>query len=214
MNLHGYYDRRAGEYEAIYFRDDPVRQDEQRQLAECLKEAVWGRRVLEIACGTGYWTQFAAQTARHVLGTDTSTEMLAAAQTKRLSPAKVTFQRADAYELEGLPGPFEAGVANFWFSHVPRARMHAFLDRFHRALAPGAVVFMADNVLVPGIGGQIVTYPDRADTFKRRCLSDGSRHEILKNYYTERELSEILAAVTDLKIHMGRCFWWVIYQVP
>src|SRR6058998_1664693 len=72
--LTDYYSRRAPEYEEIYHRSDPVRQAEQQIIANEVRRLVQDRRVLEIACGTGYWTQFAAETAAHVCGIDSSPE--------------------------------------------------------------------------------------------------------------------------------------------
>ena len=49
-----YYRRRAGEYEEIYEWRDPHRQEEQELIGDAIIESMRGRRVLEVACGTGY----------------------------------------------------------------------------------------------------------------------------------------------------------------
>ena len=49
-----YYSRRAPEYEAMWHRDEPVRQAEQAVIASEMGRLLRGRRVLEVACGTGY----------------------------------------------------------------------------------------------------------------------------------------------------------------
>jgi len=212
--LREYYDRRAWGYEAIYRRDDPVRQSEQAAIAAAMKERLEGRDVLEIACGTGFWTQVIADTARHVVAVDASPEMLAVARQKGLPSGKVVFRHADAYALEKIPGAFDAGVANFWLSHIPRARMTDFLTGFHKRLGTGAVVFMADNVYVPGMGGVLLAPPGSEDTFKLRQLSDGSTHRILKNYYDARTLRGLVEPwARDLKVSAGNCFWWITYAV-
>jgi SAM-dependent methyltransferase len=213
-NLQAYYNRRAREYEHVYRRDDPVRQREQAEIAAALKEALFNRRVLEIACGTGFWTQAAAEVARHVVATDISAETLALAGEKRPSPDRVMFQLGDAYALEAIAGTFDAGLATFWLSHVPRARVDEFLRGFHKRLGAGSIVFMADNVYVPGIGGELVARPGVEDTFKLRTLSDGAQYETLKNYYDADQLHHILSSrATDLRIHVGQCFWWATYRV-
>src|SRR2546422_7412534 len=93
--LSNYYSRRAPEYEEIYHRSDPVRQGEQQAIASEVRRLVEDRHVLEIACGTGYWTQFAAETAAHVCGIDSSPGMLALAHAKGLPQPRVEFQQAD-----------------------------------------------------------------------------------------------------------------------
>jgi ubiquinone/menaquinone biosynthesis C-methylase UbiE len=213
--LEAYYSRRAPEYEAIYRRDDPVRRAEQAALARALCEAVSGKSVLEIACGTGYWTEAAARTARRIVAIDTSEAMLDIAGRKPVSAERVEFRRGDAYALESVPGVFDAVLASFWLSHVPRTRMDEFLGRLHRRLGSGGAVFLADNVYVPGIGGELVHKPGHRDTYKRRILADGSEHEILKNYYDADSLAGLFEdRAAGMRIHHGTCFWWVHYTVP
>jgi SAM-dependent methyltransferase len=214
-SLQAYYDRRAREYEQVYYRDDPLRQGELQAIAAAVRETFAGRRVLEVACGTGYWTAVLAATARHVVAIDASPEMLAIARAKGLPPEKVEFRAGDAYALEEVPGEFEAGLANFWLSHVPKARIDAFLLGFHKRLGSGATVFMADNSYLPGVGGELVVRPGIADTFKLRTLADGSQYEVLKNYYDADQLQRLLAPwASELQVHAGPCYWWVSYPVP
>jgi SAM-dependent methyltransferase len=209
-----YYRRRAQEYEQIWHRDDPVRQGEQSAMAAALQDLFRHRRVLEVACGTGYWTQFAAVTAARVCAIDGAPETLDVARAKNLPADQVTFRAGDAYALAGVPGDFDAALAMCWFSHVPIARHAEFLAGLHRRLEPGAVVFMADNMNVPGVGGELIRRDGCADTFKLRTLADGSRHEVLKNYFTAAELRQLLSPLaTDLRVHAGQCFWWASYCV-
>ena len=172
-HLQGYYDQRAREYEQIYERDDPVRQAELAAIRTELRATLAGRRVLEVACGTGYWTQAYADVARHVVAIDAAPQVLAVAREKLLPAEKVEFRTGDAYALDVQTGEFDAGVAMFWLSHVPKSRLDAFLTQFHAKLGHGATVFMADNVYVPGVGGDLVPRPDSKDTYKRRRLASG-----------------------------------------
>lgn len=213
-HLREYYNQRAQEFESIYYRNDPVRQKEQAAIASTMKQVLTGRSVLEIACGTGFWTGIASQTAQHIVAIDTSTEMLQIACSKSIPANKVQFQHADAYALHTVAGSFDGGLANFWFSHIPKKRINEFLFGFHKRIGKGASVFMADNVYVHDVGGELVSQPDSEDTFKMRALSNGSKHKVLKNYYTEYQIQQILAPFTfNLNIHMGSYFWWVSYSV-
>jgi ubiquinone/menaquinone biosynthesis C-methylase UbiE len=145
---------------------------------------------------------------------DASVEMLKLAQRKMPSDSTVQFESCDAYNLEPLSGDFDAGLAVFWISHVPRGRLDDFLRQFHRKLRPGAVVVMADNMNVPGVGGEFVSSGGSADTCKVRELKDGSKHCVIKNYYDERELRSVLAGhSTNLETHFGKAHWWVRYRV-
>jgi ubiquinone/menaquinone biosynthesis C-methylase UbiE len=212
--LREYYNKRAKEYESIYHRDDPVRQKEQSAIATAMKGVLKGRSVLEIACGTGFWTEIAAQTAERIIAIDSSPEMLRIAQSKALQSDKVQFLQADAYALSNVPGEFDAGLANFWFSHIPKLRINGFLLGFHKRIGKNGAVFMADNVYMPDVGGDLVAQSGSEDTFKVRELSNGSRHLVLKNYYAENQIRCILTPfATDLDVHLGHCYWWASYKV-
>src|SRR5688572_19571697 len=92
-----YYSNRAKEYESIYLK--PERQNDLAKLAKILQDFFNDDDLLEIACGTGYWTKFLAQKARHILATDFSNEVLEIARSKNLDTEKVTLLKADIYDL-------------------------------------------------------------------------------------------------------------------
>lgn len=208
-----YYSLRANEYEQIYFRSEPARQGEISEIAELLKDVVKDRNVLEVACGTGYWTAIAAETAGKILATDISEQMLTIARQKKLPTNKVELRLCDAYSLHSIEETFGAGLANFWLSHVPKAKLISFLEGFHARLKAGAGVFIADNVFVPGVGGELIKEKGCEDSYKLRRLSDGSEHKVLKNYYNEDELRDIFERFsTELMIKTGSCYWWMSYS--
>jgi len=220
--MQNYYDKRAAEYEQIYYRDDPVRLHELAEITTAMRNTLGGLDVLEIACGTGYWTQRLAGAVHSITATDASSQMLDIARAKGL-PESVSLLQADAYDLSTVTGAFDGCLATFWFSHIPKARLQEFLDGLHSRLSQGsrneaagngARVFMADNCNQPGVGGDLVELPGSADTFKRRYLSDGSEHMVLKNYYDRDQLASIFNPVSrNIAIHVGECYWWVSYDI-
>lgn len=209
-----YYSRRAREYEAIYHRDNPIRQSEQQALETAMNASLEGRAVLEVACGTGYWTDRLAGHAQSIIAVDASTETLEIARSKTYPRENVEFRIGDAFKLE-FTEHFDGGMANFWLSHVPKAQLEAFLKGFHANLEPGARVFMADNVFYPqATSGVPFLKPGFEDAFARRELEDGSSFEIVKNYYSAHDLERLFAPhATNLEIHVGTCFWWVSYTL-
>ncbi len=68
-------------------------------------------RVLELACGTGYWTQHYADEAESVLATDINPEMLALAEAKGL-PADKVHKSTDVFDPQ-VSGSFSACFAGF-----------------------------------------------------------------------------------------------------
>ena len=117
-----YYRRRASEYEAIYAK--PERQGDLARLRDRIPGLLRGARVLEIACGTGYWTQLVAGVAAAVVATDLAEEPMRIAQSKSYVQRPV-FSLADAYALPESLGRFDAALAVFWWSHVPGASASA-----------------------------------------------------------------------------------------
>lgn len=212
--LRRYYDERAEVYDDMYLRRDPTWRKNLEALADEMAKTLKERSVLEVACGTGFWTEIAAKDAAHIVAVDASKKMRTIARKRKTRSANVEYIQGDAYLLEKLSGKFNAGLANFWFSHVPKSRINEFLSNFHDRLERPAVVFMADNRYVPGIGGQLITKVGIEDTFKLREAPDGSKQEVLKNYYDRDTLERLFSPKTsDLKIRETEYFWSVRYTV-
>ena len=95
-----YYAERAQGYERVY--EKPERQEQLVELKRLVRDTLAGRRVLEAACGTGYWTAVVAETAAHITAFDVNESVLALARGKGLDPRRVDFLLGDAYE----PSPF------------------------------------------------------------------------------------------------------------
>jgi ubiquinone/menaquinone biosynthesis C-methylase UbiE len=207
-----YYEMRAREYEDLYYRPESDRREELGLLARFLEESMRGRRVLEVAAGTGYWTQVIAKTAVSVTGVDSSSAMLEEAKKKHLPTDKVHFVLGDAYALDRVQGDFDAAMVNFWISHVPRGRIADFFDALHARVGPGARVVVMDNVNVPGQGGEFVEVNGVDDTFKLRELRDGSKHKVIKNYLERPALEALFARHDEFEYHSGRYYYWLRYR--
>src|SRR5687767_6815572 len=85
-HLETYYSKRAAEYEKIY--EKPERKDELEWLRGRIPALFGDRTVLEVACGTGYWTQFIARTAAKVHACDINDSVLEIAREKKIPPGK------------------------------------------------------------------------------------------------------------------------------
>ena len=189
--MKAYYAARANEYDQIYAK--PERQADLRLIEQWLPSRFEGMHVLEIAAGTGYWTQFIAPVANSVLGLDASAETLQIAK-GRPNNTRVQWLVGDAYALPTPVALYDAAFAGFWFSHVPRARQKEFLLGLNKTLKSGARVVLLDNLFLEG-NSTPLTEPDlEGDTYQERKLADGSVHHVLKNYPTELELFELVAS--------------------
>lgn len=207
--LHAYYAARAPEYDRVYKK--PERQHDLRAIERWLPVVVGGRAVLEIACGTGYWTQLMAGVTSALVAMDASVQMLDIARA-RVEPARVSFVLGDAYRLPIASRRFEAAFAGFWFSHVPRARVGEFLGELHRALAPGAKVVLLDNRFVPGSSTPIAEQDSEGNTYQVRQTECGSAHRVLKNFPSELELNDAVAGLASrVRYHEWQYFWALEY---
>ena len=179
-----YYAERAGEYERIYQR--PERQADLARFESAIETAFAGRRVLDIACGTGYFSACAARRADSLDGVDANEETLDLAHAKR--HANATFRTGDAYALGTPARPYTGVLCTFWWSHMPRSRIEDFLLGVQRQVAPGAVVLFADNTYVEGSSTPLARSDAEGNTYQRRRLDSGASYEVLKNFPAAAEL--------------------------
>lgn len=188
-----YYVQRATVYERVYLK--PERQADLRAMEAWLAPRFAGRRVLEIACGTGWWTVHGARAASRWLATDLSPETMDVARAKPEPPPSVEFRAMDAYAFDTLAGErFDAAFGGCWFSHVPLQRLSDWIDALHAVLEPGARVVMLDNRFVPASSTPIARRDPAGNTYQDRTLDDGSVHEVLKNFPTRDEAFALLGA--------------------
>jgi demethylmenaquinone methyltransferase/2-methoxy-6-polyprenyl-1,4-benzoquinol methylase len=208
--VEAYYARRAAEYESIYAK--PERQADLARMRVDIPRLFANQRVLEIACGTGYWTPLIAEQAESVLALDYSEETLAIARTKKYPKANVRFQQGDAYALP--PGNYSACYAGFWWSHIPLEKIDGFLKGLQQAVAPGAIVAFMDNRYVEGSSTPLSRRDAEGNTYQSRKLADGSSHEVLKNFPAAPELRQRLGRFGgDFGFTEYEYYWIATYRI-
>jgi SAM-dependent methyltransferase len=207
-----YYARRAAEYERIYAK--PERQHDLRAIEAWLPAQFANRNVLEIACGTGWWTPHGGRDCASWLATDLNDETIAFARRKPLPEGRVRFELADAYAPGQIKGDFDAAFAGFWWSHVPLARLPSWLDTLHAKLQPGAHVVFIDNLYVEGSSTPIARRDADGNTYQQRMLDDGSTHEVLKNFPArEQAMAAIGSSAHDAQWHQWTHYWALTYTI-
>jgi len=211
--MQSYYALRANEYDRVYLK--PERQADLRQIEQWLPPVLAGATVLEVACGTGYWTRFIAPVASAVVALDSSPETLRIAEA-RVGAANTEFHVGDAYALHRFGRSFTAAFAGFWFSHVPLERQREFLLGLNAALASGARVVLLDNLFVPGSSSAITEQDANGNTYQSRTLSDGSNHRVLKNFPSEAQLHELAGkGLGEAIVYRRWQYYWAFeYLVP
>lgn len=208
-----YYAQRAAIYERVYHK--PERQCELRAIEAWLPAAFEGRRVLEVACGTGWWTPYGARAAAAWLATDFNPETMDIARAKPMpqdlhGAPRVRFAQADAYSLQELSTQeFDAAFAGCWLSHVPLQRLSEWASTLHARLACGARVVLLDNSFTQTSSTPISRTDAHGNTYQERRLDDGSTHEVLKNFLSPEQLRAALGPRVAAFDWWGLTHYWV-----
>ncbi len=211
-HLEQYYAKRASEYEQVY--DKPERQHELEWLRHRVPEILRARTVLEVACGTGYWTQFIAREAARVYACDINEAVLEIAREKPIPPGRVEFFRADAVTLEGAPAGCDAAFAGFWWSHVKKSGIAQFVRNLAQRLAPGSVVAILDNRFAEGSSTPISRRDAEGNTYQMRPLASGERFEVLKNFPAPEELADAVRPVArEAHLETLTYYWLLVFTL-
>ena len=207
-HLERYYSNRAAEYEQIYQK--PERQHELEWLRNRIPDVLRGRTVLEVACGTGYWTQFIAREAEHVYACDINDSVLEIAREKPIASGRATFFKADAITLQGVPPGCDAAFAGFWWSHVKKSGLAQFLSALASKLEPGAVVAILDNSYAEGSSTPVSRRDAEGNTYQMRRLASGEEYEVLKNFPTADELTAAVRPIAREAQLESLTYYWLL----
>ncbi len=177
-----YYRAVAGEYE-----DHALDVPGQDELLSAMDSFRPTGHVLELACGSGTWTERLLRSANTVTGVDGAPEMLARAQTRVGSSAPVRFLEADLFSWKA-DRRYDAVFFGFWISHVPEDKFASFWSLVAEALEPGGRVFFVDDnhrteaELIEGVNSAVV----------QRRLNDGTPFRVIKIPYEPADLEQRL----------------------
>ena len=202
-----YYQLRAREYEAMY--RIPDRQGELAQLRDLVGSAFTDQDILELACGTGYWTEVLARTARSVTASDLHREMLDVAREKAYPNQNVSFQVQDLRDLYGTDQAYQGLFAGFIWSHIARSEHPALYEMLIRQVQPGATILLIDNTHVPGVSTPIHRRDAEGNSYQLRQLQSGQQFEILKNYPDPEVLATQIAPWADHFQWRELTYYWV-----
>ena len=196
-----YYRARAPEYDDWFFRRGPYDHGaawngrwraEIGELAAALDAARPSGRILELACGTGLWTERLAPHATALTCVDASPEVLAINR-RRMRGTSICYVCADVFHWRPT-ARYDFVFFGFWLSHVPAGSFIPFWSMVASCLSEGGRVFFADNRRPPE-GSPIDTEARSGSPRSRRRLADGREFEIVKIYHRPVELEAHLTAL-------------------
>jgi ubiquinone/menaquinone biosynthesis C-methylase UbiE len=173
-----YYDRRAPDYDDWYLgtgpyadRERPSWDKELRALERVISRLQPGR-TLDVACGTGFLTR---HLRGEVVGLDQSESMLHIARNRI---PKGSFVQGDAFSLPFPDSSFDRVLSGHFYGHLQAPERQRFLAEAYRVSSELVVV---DAALRNDV---------EAEEWQERTLSDGSRYEVYKRFFTGRGLAE------------------------
>jgi demethylmenaquinone methyltransferase/2-methoxy-6-polyprenyl-1,4-benzoquinol methylase len=173
-----YYQRRADEYDATAYGDITTARPRIARLVEQMRPT---GTVLEIACGTGLWTEALADWADSVTAIDAAPEAIAIAR-GRVGSNRVRFEVADVFSWTSAT-QFDVIFFSAWLSHVPMKRFEQFWDSLRPLLSDqGRVLFIDEHVDVR----DKEKYAE--DEIVERRLGDGTTFRIVKNFVDPPQL--------------------------
>jgi SAM-dependent methyltransferase len=211
-----FYRARAPEYDewwqrrGRYDRGEDETREWQRQVAivdAALASFDATGDVLELAGGTGWWTQRLARTADRLTVVDASPETVAINR-ERVGRTDVDYVVADVFGWRPERS-YDVVFFSFWLSHVPRLRFTAFWMLVRSCLAPRGRVFLIDNRKdpTPGPGANDPYVVEYAPDLHLRRLNDGSEYRVVKVMYEPDELQALVEAEGwDAEISATRWF--------
>jgi len=210
-DIHSYYKDRAKEYERIYSK--PERQNDLRLAGQILQDIFAGKRVFEIACGTGYWTEIISKTAHSILATDINDTVIEVAKSKNYSPSTVEFEIADIFNLQNMTRQ-ESLFGGFIWSHIKVQDLNTFITIANSCIENGGTVVFMDNKYVEGSNLPVTETDNFGNTYQTRTLENGTTHKVLKNFPSESFIIELLAdKASDLNYINLQYYWILKYKI-
>jgi SAM-dependent methyltransferase len=195
-----YYRARANEYDDWWFRRgryDHGTEANVRWFADAAEvQAALERfkpagEVLELACGTGLWTQRLLAEAEHLTAIDASPEVLELARA-RVRDSRVSYVQADLFAWEP-ERRYDVCFFGFWLSHVPTERFEVFWERVGRAVGPAGRVFFVDSSRSDLASAVDHKLPGEGEETMLRRLADGREFQIVKHFYEAETLRRRIA---------------------
>ena len=190
-----YYRARAGEYDDWWYRRgryDRGAEFNQSWFAEAasVRAALHALgpsgRVLELACGTGIWTEELLKFSADITAVDASPEVIELNRARLHSPA-VRYRQLDLFAWEP-DAEFDLVFIGFWLSHVPPERLDAFLDKVRRSVRAGGRLFIVDSLFDPSSTAKDHVLLDKGENWQVRKLGDGREFKVVKVFYEPAEL--------------------------
>lgn len=177
-----YYRARANEYDESIAGASDIFDDGKALLS---KLGAFDQ-ILELACGTGVWTETLLKMSEHVTAVDAAPEMLQIAKEK-FGDERITYQQVDLFNWNPDKHYDLVFFAN-WLSHVPPNAIDDFLSKVKKSLRENGVIALVDQH-APSDADKAIA---EKEIYAKRPLADGREFMIVKKFYDLGDLQKKL----------------------
>jgi demethylmenaquinone methyltransferase/2-methoxy-6-polyprenyl-1,4-benzoquinol methylase len=214
-----YYRARAAEYDEWWQRQGRYDRgleattrwrEEVAQVERALDGLGLAGDVLELACGTGWWTERLARGAGTLTCLDASPEAMEINRARLVGAGLMLPHYVEADLFAWTPDrAYDVVFFSFWLSHVPPERFDRFWGAVAQALKPGGRAVLVDSLPDETSTARDHRMPDEAGLQERR-LNDGRTFHIVKLF---REPQELTSRLADLgwQAEMSRTPTYFVY---
>jgi len=216
-----YYDERASEYEEAYvlgtgtasIPDPEVFRREVSVLTRMVEHFARGRLV-DLACGTGYWLPHYVAGCSSITLIDQAPRMLQECRKKVASLDaldRITIVQDDVLEHSFRPRAFDSALVGFLISHLADEEEALLFERLKTILDADGRFLILDSAWSP----ERARFNRKTERQERR-LNDGSRFDVYKRYIDRQDIVEWArkyGVATSIE-HFGTAFVVVSGHVP
>jgi len=197
-----YYDARASEYDEWFYRIGRYDRGEELNglwfnevavVKSALSQIGTVEHILELACGTGIWTQELLKIGKKITALDASQEVIEINQ-RKLGAANVDYQQVNLFSWEP-DAEYDLVFFSFWLSHVPPTLLDSFLKKVYNSVPIGGQVFIIDSRFEHTSTAKNHVLKNDSNIQITRKLNDGQEFTILKIFYQPEQLLEKLTQV-------------------
>ena len=203
-----YYQKRAKEYELVYKKLE--RQNDLSLIKDYLCQQFIDKSIIEIACGTGYWTEILSSPAKSILASDINLDVIQIAQTKNYPKSNVTFEIQAIEDLKNVRGVFEGLFGGFIWSHIKKEELLDFLSVVLNQVQDESEIIFLDNKYVQGSSSPIVRTDKNGNTFQIRELESGEKYEIIKNFPDPDETKNMIDMLAEGFEWIDFEYYWIM----
>jgi demethylmenaquinone methyltransferase/2-methoxy-6-polyprenyl-1,4-benzoquinol methylase len=190
-----YYNERAPEYEEAYtlgtgtasIQDSSVFTGEARILSSIVGRHLSGR-VIDLACGTGFWLPHYAGACSAITLFDQSERMLDECRKKVTGDGladRCVLLQGDVLEHQFPAASYDCALVGFLLSHLADAQEALLFSALKKMLVPSARFLLLESAWSPERAKVNV----KADQQERR-LNDGTAFQIYKRYFDRDDVRE------------------------